>query len=164
MRGFVDKYLSAKGFGFVCDEYGSERYFASAKLIVEDSVGRRFLIEGEEIEFDVEPDNKHSGELMAVSIKRLNCEQPAKETYHELVSITRWDGVVGFALRPSGDYLFIHKNEIVTEGLESMRAGTQLWCRVGRPSKPGAKWVGLGIEICMPEEMPHGAAQLNVLA
>jgi cold shock protein len=68
MRGTVKWFNDAKGYGFINDESGKQ-YFVHWKAISTISSERRFLLDGEAVEFDTTTGEK--GE-QAINVVRLN--------------------------------------------------------------------------------------------
>ena len=60
----------------------------------------------------------------------------------------RWDGTTGMALRPSGDLLFLHVKDVITEGVSTIKENTELYCRVTKPTS-GKAWRAKEIEVCL---------------
>jgi len=70
MEGYVKWFDSTKGWGFVCGQDDVD-YFAHYSQI--EGSGYRNLDQDEEVEFDLEKDNK--GRYRAVNIKKLEVRQ-----------------------------------------------------------------------------------------
>ncbi len=68
MRGTVKWFNDAKGYGFIVDESGKQ-YFVHWKAISTISSERKFLMDGEAVEFDTTTGEKGD---QAINIVRLN--------------------------------------------------------------------------------------------
>jgi hypothetical protein len=147
--------VNPKGHAFIRD--GETLYLALTSNVAEDEVGRRYFILNEECTFEYMANHKNPhGKPLAINIVPLNREPVDVKSHAELCTLTEWDGQKGSARRLGtvNDQLWIRASEILTEGIETLRVGSQLWCKVSKPAKSGQRWLGREIEICMESVTP----------
>ncbi len=68
-KGTVKWFNPDKGYGFLSNDEGGEDVFVHFSAIQVD--GYKTLNEGQQVEFDVEPDPKNSSKMRAVNVKPL---------------------------------------------------------------------------------------------
>lgn len=68
-KGTVKWFNADKGYGFLSNDEGGEDVFVHFSAIQVD--GYKTLNEGQQVEFDVEPDPKNSSKMRAVNVKPL---------------------------------------------------------------------------------------------
>jgi hypothetical protein len=158
--GFVDK-VSERGHAFVVDQCG-QSHLALSSDVQEDSAGRRFLIEGEEVDFVPMTNPRNPHKPLATQIIPRHREPVDLKTHYELVVLLSWANGKGAAKRPNTkgkDQLWVELQNIVSTGEETLRVGSQLWTRVGKPLKPGQRWRAVDAEICIEEEVAADVQQ-----
>jgi hypothetical protein len=147
--GYVDK-VSFKGHAYVVAADGAS-YLALSSNVVENEVGQRFFVEGEEVDFDP-MENTRGPRSLAINITPRNREHICRKDYRETATLISWDGTKGAARRPIGqDQLWVEVQNISTLGVETLKPGSQIYCRVAPPLKPGQRWRALDCEIVIME-------------
>jgi hypothetical protein len=144
--------VSPKGHCYI--ESDDVFYLGLASNVEEDEVGRRFFILNEECTFERAANIKQpNGKPLAVNIKPIGREPVSIEDHTELVTLEQWSGDRGSAKRPytPNDKLWVRASDIITTGQETLRVGSQLFCKVSAPNKPGQRWQAKEIEICIEE-------------
>jgi hypothetical protein len=160
--GYIDK-ISPQGHAYIIAIDG-QSYLALSSHMKEDGAGRRYFVKGEEVDFEPIENPRNPSRMLAGHIVAQR-EPINLADHHELVTLISWDGEKGSAQRQGTiDRLWVEVANIVTEGIENLRVGSQLWCRVCRPYKQGQRWRGIEIEICLEEsanEQQNSAASGN---
>lgn len=149
MYGFVAR-VTKRGVAYVTDQCG-QSYVALHDAVQEDAVGRRHLIENEDVDFESAPNERNPYMPLAVSIVPTNREPIDVNTWRETAALTSWNGKSGRALRESGDQLWVIAEEITSLGEETLKVGSQLYCGVAPPIRTGQSWRAVEIEICNEE-------------
>jgi cold shock CspA family protein len=143
-------------FGVIRDDTG-KRYIAVESQIEPDCYGRRFLICGERITFEPVHDDR-GAHAENVRIDRV-CDYDIQ--YREVCRVTSWNGTFGFAARETGGFLFIHQNQIVTEGTLAPGVYIRVKPVPPQPLKKGWSWEGDEIEIFEEPEIETEPAESN---
>lgn len=147
MNGWVSYWSEERNLGSVRtdDRVG---YLVLRRDIEPDSIGRRFLVLHELVTFDISEERLDRAERVKP------CFREPVEEMPEIVTLKKWNGVYGWAAREIGGDLFIHRNEIVTQGIETLMEGSRIRCLPAPPARSGdPNWVGTEIEIFLPEEI-----------
>ena len=148
-EGWALTWDDERGFGVIGIDEGT--YVAHASQIAADALCRRFLIPGERLSFLPIPRDSAGKTNRAYKVKPL--ERPPIEVpfdYHELVVVRQWTGEKGFAVRPLGGWLRFFADGIITEGIETIKVGTQLWVVPGpmRGSRANKDWIATQVQVC----------------
>jgi hypothetical protein len=136
IKGVVTQWNDARRFGLLLDSF-NRKFVAFPDDIPRDSVGRRYLKEGERVLFSpdqkedarAEPQSRNQTPVRARKIFFLS--RPLYEhfppDYHELVRVESWhDGKWGIALRPLGGRLYLAREEFISQGVEDIETDTVL--------------------------------------
>ena len=164
IKGVVTQWNDAKRFGILLDLF-NRKFLAFPDDIPRDSVGRRYLKEGERVLFSpdqkedarAEPESRNQTPVRARKIFFLS--RPLYEhlpaDYQEFVSVETWHGNWGIARRPLGGRLYLAREEIISQGVEDIEPGKVLWTKVAPPKRFSGKaprendhWRAVEIEVC----------------
>lgn len=148
MNGIALRWNAERSIGAIRGEDG-QSYLALDRQIEADDIGRQFLIPGERVEFYPTVNPRGGRRPMAAQI--VTPDRPPVEVddaYKEEVTIISWNhSSYGWARRPLGGPLLCHKDEVVTEGAETLGIGSRLWVKPAPPLQPGQAWRAVEIEI-----------------
>lgn len=163
VEGSVLRYDDTRMFGIIEGPNGAT-YIAHESQIQPDGIFRRFLIPGERVSFQpVIKDRK--GTFRAYNVRLLErAPIQVSSDYHELVTVRHWNGEDGNATRPLGGSLRFFSDAIITEGIETLKVGSQLWVVPApmRGSRGNREWMATQIAICCetPESAPEQASEI----
>ena len=150
IRGWVESWDDLKNFGIVRDHQHCLKYLAVGSEIQPDKIGRRYLVADENIIFT--PGIHNGRRDRALDIRVLS--RPLLETYPadytEECAVENYNQERGFGFlkRPLGGYLFLHRSNIVTEGEQTLKPGSLVWCRP-LPHE-GHNWLAGEVQILEP--------------
>jgi cold shock CspA family protein len=102
------------GYAFIKCESG-EVIFAHAAQMQTDEVGRRYLIAGEQVEFEIRKNDKPGRhEHVAANIRILSPREPAPADYSEEGTVDKVsrNGDFCFVLRPYGGVAMLHRDAV----------------------------------------------------
>jgi cold shock CspA family protein len=155
MTGICDQWLDERCFGLI--RAGSKSYIALCSDVQMDDAGRRYLIPGEPVTFEVHHTRLDRAVEVVPDFRESEPIQP------EIVTVYSWNGTMGWGKREVGGNLFFHRNEIITMGEETITEGTKLLVVAAGPLRSTDKsWIATRIEIYMPEEAHSEVTTQNV--
>jgi len=166
MYGTVKNWDFVKGMGGISFDDG-KGIFAHFSAVEEDDIGRKYLLPGESVYFEMGRHGQHSSPC-AVNIRVLSLRDPENlDTYVEEDVIKHLKGTVRVwsadVMRPAGGWVFLHRDH--AKG-QRMAVG-QLWrYHLKPPLAPGLNWCAvdaelIGMEEFSVEELRYSARQVE---
>jgi hypothetical protein len=145
IRGQVAFYNLDRHFGKIAGEDGTNYIVRGPhEISTADVYGRRFLLDGEHVEFTP----RHTGarnEALAVTVARP--PQVYDASYREDAIVTKCHPKYkdAFARRRTGDSLFVSERAVITLG--ALREGVQIRFKPEPPEKGRSMWQAAEVEI-----------------
>jgi hypothetical protein len=68
-------------------------------------------------------------------------------TDKEIVTLYKWFGYYGWANRMLGGKLYVHTDNIISTGVETLKQGSQLFVFAAPPHRMGQTWIAVEAEI-----------------
>jgi len=162
IRGWVESWDDFKNFGIVRDNVYSRKFVAVGSEVHPDKIGRRYLVADENILFTPGIHNGKRDRALNIRVTSRPLLETYPADYAEECSLENYnhDRGFGFLKRPLGGYLFLHRSNIVTEGEQSLKPGSLVWCRP--LPQEGQNWLAVNVQILEPVPEAESETSLSL--
>jgi hypothetical protein len=115
-------------FAFLFDEMTNERFYCEHRFYPEDSVGRKYLLGGEIVSFEISEEGTKGNNRNAKDVCLISTRRPPPENYRETSTVVHVSahGNYCFLDRNQGDNIFLHNKNVAKHSRQPGRVVFEL--------------------------------------